>query len=99
MAPATVAVFDTTELLEAILSQLKPIDLLRSQRVCERWRAVIQESDMLQRKLFLEALASDSVEFNGNPTSGGVSLDVRKCELCTVVKQDRVLNPFFGLVF
>ena len=52
---ATVAcVLDTTELLEAILAQLPPIDLLRLRRVCRRWKNVVQESTLLQRKLFLE---------------------------------------------
>ncbi|KAK5137451.1 hypothetical protein LTR08_008429 [Meristemomyces frigidus] len=46
------AVFLTTELLENILRFLPMKDLLLSQRVTKKWRAVISESMLLQQALF-----------------------------------------------
>lgn len=46
------AVFCTTELLDDILLQLTMKDLLFAQRVCRRWRDVIQQSKPLQKALF-----------------------------------------------
>lgn len=52
-------VFNTTELLELILTGLDPIDLIRTQRVGRKWQAVIEGSDVLQRKLFYKANANE----------------------------------------
>lgn len=54
-------VLSTTELLEAILENFLLTSLLHSQQVCKRWQAVIQESNTLQRKLYLKADASERV--------------------------------------
>lgn len=49
------AVFATTELLEEILSNLGPGDLLTIQHVCKSFRTVTLTSPTLQRALFLTA--------------------------------------------
>lgn len=59
MATAVDAVFDTAELLEAILSQLNPKDLLLSQRVGKTWKLAIAGSRGLQEKLFLRRIGAD----------------------------------------
>ena len=46
------AVFQTTELLELILSFLPTKNLLLSQRVCTKWQADIAKSKPLQQALF-----------------------------------------------
>lgn len=48
---------DTTELCEQILSYLSCTELCRAKRVCQRFRAVIDSSLILQRHLFLEPCA------------------------------------------
>lgn len=55
------------ELLERILLELPMVDILLVQRVCRRWKAVIQDSLPLQRALFLaplDPLRFDSDEFS-----------------------------------
>lgn len=47
------AVFNTNELLEAILSELDTADLVRCIRVCQHWRTVIEASVHMQQTLFL----------------------------------------------
>lgn len=47
------AVFLTTELLENVLEFLPMRDLLISQRVARKWRAVISDSTKLQQALFM----------------------------------------------
>ncbi|CAK4032770.1 hypothetical protein AC578_7593 [Lecanosticta acicola] len=49
---AVTAVFDTTELLEAILSRVDTKTLLLAQRVEKRWQQVINNSKSLLKKLF-----------------------------------------------
>lgn len=51
---AGAAVFDTTELLEMILVEVGMKTLLLARRVTRKWRDVIQQSDKLQKKLFLK---------------------------------------------
>ncbi|KAK4620133.1 Efflux pump radE [Fulvia fulva] len=51
-AAAVDAVFMTTELLEGILQHLPMKDLLLSQRVCHKWKSVIEQSQCLQQALF-----------------------------------------------
>lgn len=48
------AVFLTTELLENILEQLPMRDLLLAQRVCRKWKAVIEGSEYMQQLLYLK---------------------------------------------
>ena len=50
---AVAAVFDTTELLESILTRLDTRTLLLAQRVERRWKQVISSSKPLLKKLFL----------------------------------------------
>jgi len=52
----------TTELLEAILAELPPLDVLRAQQVCKYWQDVLQTSTTLQRKLFVKADAREIVQ-------------------------------------
>lgn len=52
MGNACDQVFETTELLELILSFTTLIDLLRAQRVSRRWKTVIEGSPPLQRCLY-----------------------------------------------
>jgi hypothetical protein len=49
------AVFNTYELLEAILEDMSMLDLLRFQRVSKVWKSVINDSRSLQQKLFMIA--------------------------------------------
>jgi hypothetical protein len=50
---ASQKVFDTAELLEAILVHLQLPDLLRVNTVCKQWFSVIKGSSQLQQALFL----------------------------------------------
>ncbi|KAL6719821.1 hypothetical protein ACLMJK_001742 [Lecanora helva] len=43
------------ELLECILQLIPPLDVLLQQRTCRTWQAVIQQSSLLQQKLFFKA--------------------------------------------
>ena len=52
-SPATVAVFNTTELCELILLKLPFVDLLRAREVNKLFQNVIQGSTLLLLKLFL----------------------------------------------
>lgn len=52
MGNACDQVFETTELLELILSFTTLLDLLRAQRVSRRWKTVIEGSPLLQRCLY-----------------------------------------------
>ncbi|KAK5110495.1 hypothetical protein LTR85_001008 [Meristemomyces frigidus] len=91
-------VFDTTELLEAIVTELQPVDLLRGQRVCKKWRAVIQRSDTMQRKLFLKARASERViELRNTPTNGQWFWVCERDRLTKIT--DMSFKPFFDLLF
>ncbi|KAF2167173.1 hypothetical protein M409DRAFT_54364 [Zasmidium cellare ATCC 36951] len=54
------AVFLTTELLENVLRFLPMKDLLISQRVARKWRAVISESKELQQALFMIPREADT---------------------------------------
>lgn len=53
------AVFLTTELLEMILSHLPMKALPLDQRVCRKWRDVIQQNKRLQQKLFFQPREAD----------------------------------------
>lgn len=53
MVAAAQAVFNTAELLEAILLELPPLDILVYQRVSKDWRNGVQKSVVVQRALFL----------------------------------------------
>ncbi|KAF4307148.1 hypothetical protein GTA08_BOTSDO06092 [Botryosphaeria dothidea] len=53
MGNASETVFNTTELLELILSFANLGDLLSAQRTCQRWKAVIDGSIKLQRCLYI----------------------------------------------
>lgn len=54
-ATAVRAVFGTTELLEAVLSQTSNTNVARLRRVNHRWQEVIAGSDRLQKLLFIRA--------------------------------------------
>lgn len=54
------AVFDTTELLETVLVSVDIKTLLLAQRVCRKWKAVINANPSIQKKLFL--LPVDDIE-------------------------------------
>ena len=43
------AVFGTVELLELVLTQLRIVDLLCCERVCQNWQSVIHSNIHLQR--------------------------------------------------
>ncbi|KAK4956534.1 hypothetical protein LTR10_006061 [Elasticomyces elasticus] len=53
VTPAADAALAITELLESILVRVDAKTLLLSQRVCRKWRDVIEGSLVLQQKLFL----------------------------------------------
>jgi hypothetical protein len=58
----------TSELLEAILLQLTPLNnLLLAQLVSSRWRDAIASSPRLQEKLFLRAAPTSRQEWKANP--------------------------------
>lgn len=52
MSPACTRVFETPELLEAILARLPPRDLLHAQRVSHGFQSIIKTSPKLQQALF-----------------------------------------------
>lgn len=51
-------VFAIPELLEAILAELPPVDLLHMQSVCRRWRQVLVACPYFRRKMFLRAVTT-----------------------------------------
>lgn len=59
---ATQAVFNTAELLEAILLRLPTRSLLRCQRVSRTFKATIDDSPALQRALFLLPGTAEDVD-------------------------------------
>lgn len=68
------AVFATFELLEAVLIQLSPADLLLSaQQVSKQWNAIIHTSFRLKRKLFLEATTSKTIVYARKKVKGASS--------------------------
>lgn len=56
--PASQRTFGIAELLEAILVQLPPEDVLLAQRVSKDWQATIKTSKELQEKLFFRPISS-----------------------------------------
>ncbi|KAK3653641.1 hypothetical protein LTR56_004496 [Elasticomyces elasticus] len=56
---ASTAVFDTTELLEHILSSLAFVDLVHAERVDRYWRDVVASSVRLKETLFLKAAPAE----------------------------------------
>ena len=68
MSSAQARVFNTPELLEAILSQLPPHDLLLAQRISRPFQAAITSSPTLQQLLFIRAApVKDPKEWSLNP--------------------------------
>lgn len=68
MSEAQIRVFSTPELLEAILDQLPPRELLQAQRISRSFQSVIKTSPTLQQALYLRpALAKTSGEWSINP--------------------------------
>jgi len=55
------AVFETPELLEAIMLELDMRTLILSHRVSQAFRATVASSIKLQRKLFFKAATSTSI--------------------------------------
>lgn len=68
---ASTKVLAIAELIETILIQVPPLELLLLQRVSKTWRAAIKESKPLQRKLFFEVdptrAGNDVSDFEWNP--------------------------------
>ena len=58
---ASQAVFNITELMEAVLTLLPLPSLLRAQLVCKQWQRVIQNSSVLQQDLFLQPAKDELV--------------------------------------
>lgn len=59
-------VFGTTELLEEVLLKLPMKDLFMSQKVCKRWKAVLEQSIRIQRTIFfVPATTKDDSEVIG----------------------------------
>ena len=50
-----------TELLEMILYELPPVDILVYQRVCQRWKEIITRSEKFQRALFFEPVSKETL--------------------------------------
>lgn len=67
MIPSVKKVFGTTELLEAILSEVDMRTLLLSQRTCEDFRNTIDGSVKLQRALYFRDDAEVGSESEFNP--------------------------------
>lgn len=59
-------VLETTELLEAIMLHLPPIDLLESQRISKTFQAAVEGSIALKRALFMEPPAATSSDTTDN---------------------------------
>ncbi|KAK5124439.1 hypothetical protein LTR85_001656 [Meristemomyces frigidus] len=63
LVPASSQLFDTAELLEAILLHLPTKRLLLSQRVCRTWHDMITSSIHLRRALFLEPASCGAISY------------------------------------
>ncbi|KAK5718422.1 hypothetical protein LTR15_008149 [Elasticomyces elasticus] len=59
VTPAADAALAVTELLESILVRVDAKTLLLSQRVCRKWRDVVEGSHILQQKLFIQPATLD----------------------------------------
>ena len=53
--------FDVTEIVEEILTYLPMKDLARVQRVCGKWKCIIDGSSMMKQTLFLHPASVDLV--------------------------------------
>lgn len=61
---AATSVFGTCELLEGILLQLEFKDIMNTRAVSKEWKAAIEASLPLKRKLFLVADSSERITFD-----------------------------------
>ncbi|KAK5698197.1 hypothetical protein LTR97_007158 [Elasticomyces elasticus] len=59
VTPAADAALAITELLESILARVDAKTLLFPQRVCRKWRDVVEGSHTLQQKLFIQPATLD----------------------------------------
>lgn len=83
---STIQVLDTIELLESILLQLHPRELLVVQRVSKHWQAVINASIKLQQALFFKTTQAP-FSFSEAETKG------------VKVRKNRLLKPLFRLMY
>jgi hypothetical protein len=67
MAAAAERVLATYELIEPILFNLPTKDLLLAQRVCTKWKSVIEQSTMLQQALFFKRIPGTTPFVVGYP--------------------------------
>ncbi|GIZ48477.1 hypothetical protein CKM354_001153600 [Cercospora kikuchii] len=84
MAAAT-TVFDTAELLEAILLQLPLVDILRAQRINRSFQDSIKKSPSLQRALFLKPYSDFTAKLIGCEP-----LNAKECPLRETCDQSSV---------
>ncbi|KAK4902921.1 hypothetical protein LTR27_000860 [Elasticomyces elasticus] len=86
------------ELLEQILVQLPPRDLLFSQKVCRIWKVVVDTSPTVQVALFFTASRDSSVT-NADTGTNGVFGHCCTCAGCIHSNSKMILNPLlFTLV-
>lgn len=73
MTTAAQKVFAIPELLEAVLLELPPYDLLMSQKVNKEFKATVERSSRIQQKLFLKSRFSSHWANIINPFLGRFS--------------------------
>ena len=80
--PPRETVFNSPELLEAVLLQLPQSSLLQIQTVCRRWRYAINDSPALQQKLFLRPVLSQNRPPEINPLLRGLFPPLFRLQRC-----------------
>ncbi|KAK3717971.1 hypothetical protein LTR37_005397 [Vermiconidia calcicola] len=96
MANTAEQLFCVTELLEQILLDLEPVDILLSQRVAKSWRATVQGSARLKQALFFEPVSGPKLVQKPAPLGYFVK---RWCSIDTDVPVGApLLNPLLDKI-
>lgn len=91
--PAIEKVLTNYELLEHIFSHLELIDLMRIQQVCQNWHVLASRSQLLQQRLYLQA-----VDKKTTPTSKSAHFNEDQCS-SPGANVDYIPHPLFSNVF
>jgi hypothetical protein len=91
--------FAVAELLESILQELDPRDLLFAQRVCKEWQTAIASSSKLQQLLFFRASSEQVLTYSYVPKHMCVRPDVEWIDRVTKEKATPTRNPLLEPLF
>ncbi|USW53652.1 Putative F-box domain-containing protein [Septoria linicola] len=91
--------FAVAELLESILQELDPRDLLFAQRVCKEWQTAIASSSKLQQLLFFRASSEQVITYSYVPKYSCLRPDVEWIDRDTEEKATPTRNPLLEPLF